>query len=148
MVAAARAHVEALETELAAAEAAAGEAMEDGDEGDDEEEEGGVAAAATTVLRHEVAAAKVALATATVKPAPPKASRGDAERLRAALECSRTSCARCGWRSGYRCPPRRSPSRRRRVCCARACASATCRRGATQSPSSRRRDADAPCLSV
>ena len=76
VVEAARVRVASLEVEMAAAEAAVG-----GDDGgsDDEEE-------SRVVLRDELAAAREALAAAASRPAPARAARGDAARLRAALE--------------------------------------------------------------
>jgi hypothetical protein len=78
-VEAARARVEALELELSAAQEAVGD-----DAMDDEDEDG--AAAATAMLRDELVAAQEALAATSARPAPAKATRGDAARLRAALE--------------------------------------------------------------
>jgi len=76
VVEAARVRVASLEVEMAAAEAAAG-----GDGGGSDEEE-----ESRAVLRDELAAAREALAAAASRPAPARAARGDAARLRAALE--------------------------------------------------------------
>ena len=76
VVEAARERVASLEVEMAAAEAAVGG---DGGGSDDEEE-------SRVVLRDELAAAREALAAAASRPAPARAARGDAARLRAALE--------------------------------------------------------------
>ena len=83
VVAVAMERVEALEAELAAAEAAVGDEddvenapmVEADDEADDEEM---AEAAALSTIRGELAAAREALESARAKPAPPKAARGDA----------------------------------------------------------------------
>ena len=76
VVEAARVRVASLEVEMAAAEAAVGD--DGGGSGDEEE--------SRAVLRDELAAAREALAAAASRPAPARAARGDAARLRAALE--------------------------------------------------------------
>ena len=76
VVEAARVRVASLEVEMAAAEAAVGD--DGGGSGDEEE--------SRAVLRDELAAAREALAAAASRPAPRRAARGDAARLRAALE--------------------------------------------------------------
>ena len=76
VVEAARVRVASLEVEMAAAEAAVGD--DGGGSGDEEE--------SRIVLRDELAAAREALAAAASRPAPARAARGDAARLRAALE--------------------------------------------------------------
>ena len=76
VVEAARVRVASLEVEMAAAEAAVGD--DGGGSGDEEE--------SRIVLRDELAAAREALAAAASRPAPRRAARGDAARLRAALE--------------------------------------------------------------
>ena len=73
--------VEAARVRVAALEVAAAEAAAGGDGGgsDDDEE-------SRAVLRDKLAVAREALAAAGSRPAPPRAARGDAARLRAALE--------------------------------------------------------------